>query len=191
MSARALRAIVSARLRADVRALVFVCVAAAVVGALRPTGLTGPIAFGTVVAIGAALMQSPGRMRYLDVCERGAPLFGRELARAKAAAPCAIALLAAASYCAAAEAAGLRGAATVFVATAAAVIPSALTALSATLRQGSARWLYVAAAVTVSAIAFSLATIADSLPGEVGFSALVSFVALRQYGEALARHDPI
>jgi len=191
VNARALRAVVSARLRADVRALVFVCVAAAVVGALRPTGLGGPIAFGTVVAIGAALMQIPGRVRYLDVCERGAPLFGRELARAKAAAPCTTALLAVAAYCFAAEAAGMRGAAVVFVATAAAVVPAALTALSATLRSGSARWLYVAAAIAVSAAAFFLAAIAGSTIGELAFAAVVSFVALRQYGEALARHDPI
>jgi hypothetical protein len=85
----------------------------------------------------------------------------------------------------------MRGAAVVFVATAAAVVPAALTALSATLRSGSARWLYVAAAIAVSAAAFFLAAIAGSTIGELAFAAVVSFVALRQYGEALARHDPI
>jgi hypothetical protein len=32
---------------------------------------------------------------------------------------------------------------------------------------------------------------ARSIPGELAFCAIVAFFALRQYGEALGRYDPI
>ena len=46
----------------------------------------------------------PGRFPHLDLCEQGAPLFGRELARARALVPCIIVVLATFAYVAAAAA---------------------------------------------------------------------------------------
>jgi hypothetical protein len=72
----------------------------------------------------------------------------------------------------------------------AAVIASTLIALSATIRRGYARALYVLLAAAASGAAYALAVGARSIPGELAFCAIVSFFALRQYGEALARYDP-
>jgi len=191
MTRRAFFAIVGARLRGESRSLAYACAAAAVVGFVQPHGLAGPIFFCSLLGIVIALIQSPGRFAHLDLCEQSAPLYGRELARAKALVPCIVATLATAAYCVAAEAAGLRDLATTFVAAFAAVIPVTLTALSATIRTGTWQLLYVAMACAVSAIAFALVVVAGSVPAELGFAALVSFFALRQYGEALARYDPV
>ena len=46
-------------------------------------------------------------------------------------------------------------------------------------------------AALAGAIAYALAVAAHSLLAELGFCAVASFFALRQYGEALARYDPI
>jgi hypothetical protein len=191
MSARPFLAIVDARLRGERRTLAYACAAAAVVGFVQPRGLAGPVFFCSLLGIVIALVQSPGRFPHLDVCEQSAPLYGRELARARALVPCIIAALATAAYCATALIAGFREMPLTFVVALAAAIPSTLTALSATIRTGTSRSLYVVMACATSAIAFALAAVAGSLPAELGFSALVSFFALRQYGEALARYDPV
>lgn len=191
MSGRAFLAIAGARLRCEHRTVVYACAAAAVVGFVQPHGLAGPMFFGSLLGIVIALIQSPGRFAQLDLCEQSAPVFGRELARAKAFVPCAIATLAIAAYCAAAVAAGLRDPLPAFVAALGSAVPSALTAMSATIRRGPARLLYVAMACAVTAVAFLIATVAGSILGELGFAAVVSFLALRQYGETLARHDPV
>ncbi len=191
MSGRAFFAIVEARLRSEYGTVLYACAAAAVVGFVQPHGLAGPIFFCSLLGIVIALVQRPGRFPHLDLCEQSAPLFGRELARAKALVPCIIATLATAAYCVAAEVAGLRDLALTFLIAFSAVIPSTLTALSATVRTGTSFGLYVVMACTVSTAAFALIVAGDSLGGELGFSALVSFLALRQYGETLARYDPI
>lgn len=191
MSGRAFFAIVEARLRSEHGTVLYACAAAAVVGLVQPHGLAGPIFFCSLLGIVIALVQRPGRFPHLDLCEQSAPLFGRELARAKALVPCIIATLATAAYCVAAEVAGLRDLALTFLIAFSAVIPSTLTALSATVRTGTSLVLYVVMACAVSTAAFALVVAGDSLGGELGFSALVSFLALRQYGETLARYDPI
>ena len=102
MTGGALRALVAARLHAERRAIAFTCAAAATVGFVQPHGvmtitdplgadiatrsvwLAGPMFFCSVIAIAIALVQGPGRHPYLDASESSAPLFGRELARAKA-----------------------------------------------------------------------------------------------------------
>jgi hypothetical protein len=188
---RTIRAIVEARVHAERRTLIYACAAAAVVGFIQPRGLAAPIFFSSVIGIVVALVQGPGRYPHLDLCEQSAPLFGRELARAKALVPCIVAALATATYCAAALVGGGSEIPATFLIALAAVIPSTLTALSATIRSGSSRLLYVALACAISAIAFVLAVLAGSVPAELGFAALVSFFALRQYGEALARYDPV
>lgn len=191
MTGRAFFAIVEARLRSERRTVAYACAAAAVVGFVQPHGLAAPAFFGSLLGIVVALIQSPGRFVHLDLCEQSAPVFGRELARAKALVPCVVATLALATYCAAATLAGSREAPAAFVVAIGAIVPSTLTALSATLRTGTARLLYVAMACAVSAATFALAAFAGSVPGELGFAAVVSFLALRQYGETLARHDPL
>ncbi len=191
MSRGATLAIVEARVRAERWTTAYVCAAAAVVGFVAPHGLAGPVFFCSLLGIVVALVQSPGRFLHLDLSEQSAPLFGRQLARAKALVPCVVAALATLAYVAAAGIAGLREIPATFLIALAAVIPSTLTALSATIRTGTPRMLYVAMACAASAIAFVLVVFARSIPGELGFSVLASFLALRQYGEALARYDPV
>lgn len=72
-----------------------------------------------------------------------------------------------------------------------AVIACALTALSATTRRGATRALYVLLAFATSGGAYALAVVAHNYAAELGFCAIVAFLALRQYGETLARFDPI
>ncbi|HEY1655004.1 MAG TPA: hypothetical protein VGF86_07835 [Candidatus Tumulicola sp.] len=191
MSRRAFFAIVQARLLEEYGTIVYACAAAAVVGFIQPHGLAGPIFFCSLLGIAIALIQRAGRHAYLDLSEQSAPLFGRELARAKAVVPCVVATLATVAYCVAAEVAGSRNLPLTLLVAFAAVIPSTLTALSATVRTGPSMLLYVAIAAGVSAAAFALVVDGGSPAGELGFSALASFLALRQYGEALARYDPV
>jgi len=188
---RAFAAIVGARLNAERRTIAYACAAAAIAGFLQPHDLAGAFFFGSSIGIAVALVQSPGRFPHLDLCEWSAPLFGRELARAKALVPCIAATLAAGAYCAAAEAAGMRDLPRAFTGAFAAAIPSTLTAMCATIRTPPARLLYVGLAAGACAGAYALLVAGKSLPGELAFSALASFLALRQYGEALARYDPI
>lgn len=192
MNARAFFAIIEGRLRAQRRIVAVVCTAAVLVGLIAPRGIEGPLFFGSLLGIVVALLQGPGRHLHLDWCEQSAPLFGRELGRAKALVPCAVALLATLAYCVAGAAiAGPSGFALRFGVAALAVVACTLTALSATTRTGSQRWLYVSLAMLTSVTAYAFITLADTLPGSIAFCALVSFLALRQYGETLARYDPI
>ncbi len=87
MTTQALRAIVGARLRAERRTLIFACASSAIVGYFATQSLAGPMFFCSTIGVAIALLQGPGRHVYLDTSERSAPLFGRELARAKALAP--------------------------------------------------------------------------------------------------------
>ncbi|MBV8531908.1 MAG: hypothetical protein JO104_11355 [Candidatus Eremiobacteraeota bacterium] len=191
MTARALRGVLRARLYAQRRAVLYACAAAFVVGLLAPAGLAGPIFFCTLLGIALAMAQTPGLHPYLDRCEQSAPLFGRELARAKALVPCVAAALSVIVYTGAAFFHAAADAPTFFGVALAAVIASTLVALSATIRRGSLRALYIALAGTTSAIAFALVVEGHSVWGELAFCTIVAFFALRQYGETLARYDPI
>jgi hypothetical protein len=191
MRVRTLTGVLRARLYAGRRVVLYSCAAAFVVGLLQPAGLAAPLFLCSLLGIALALAQSPGIHPHLDRCEQGAPLFGRELARAKAFVPCAAASLAALVY---ASAQALRGAHDVLLClliAVAALVAVTLTALSATIRRGPSRALYVSLAVATSAAAYALAAQAHNVLAELGFCALVAFFALRQYGEALARYDPI
>ena len=223
---RAFAAIVRARLRAQRRVIWSCCVAAALVAFLQPhkifpahdaleadlitrgVWLAGPAFFCGLLGIVVALTQRGGdRMRQLDLIEQSAPLYGRELARATAAVPVVAAVMATVCYWIAQFAAGFAAAPTYFVLALASVIASTLVALSATLRRGASRWLYIGIAAATSAIAYLLAVYADAfgpVPKELGhypdaigvatelaFCFIAGFLALRQYGEALARYDPV
>jgi hypothetical protein len=191
MTPRAFTALVAARLYEQRRIVLYVCTAALVVGLLQPREAAGPVMFCSLLAILIALAQSPGRYPHLDRCEQSAPLFGRELARAKALVPCVAAALATVIYAAAAFGRGAPDASFTLLVALAAVITATLIALSATLRLGGSRALYVVLAAAAAGTAYALAVAAHSLLAELGFCALASFLALRQYGEALARYDPI
>lgn len=217
MTRRALTAIVRSRLHGERRTTAFACVTAAIVGFIQPHGvssitdpltadlatrsvwLAGPMFFCSAIGIAVALVQGPGRHPYLDIGERSAPLFGRELARAKAVAPALTATLAALVYWFAQFLSGFAAPPTFFVLALASVLASTIVALNATLRSGARRLLYVALAFATSAIAYALAVYADSITIRTGdavgvatellFCAAIGFIALRQYGEALARSD--
>ena len=74
--------------------------------------------------------------------------------------------------------------------TACAVYAATMVSLCAGVRSGAPRLLYVAMACAVPAIAFAL-TLAASIAIPLALCAAIGFIALRQYGEALARYDPL
>jgi hypothetical protein len=191
MTRRAFAAVFEARIFSQRHTLVYGLVAAGLVGAVQPRGLAAPAFFCSLAGIVAALQQGPGRFPHVDLCEQSAPLFGRELARAKALVSCSIAVIAAAAYCATASLAGWREIPFVFAGTLAAAIPSTLTALCATLRAGAPRRLYLAMAAGTSAIVVVTIVWARQPWIAAAFAAVAAFLALRQYGEALARYDPV
>lgn len=187
-------AIVSTRLRKEMRAGIFaVCLGGLLAYVQRfddaPAHLAGVLIFGTLVGIGTALAQrGAGRLRELELCEQSAPLYGRELARATAIVPCAIATVSVIAYWiveALFAPFDAYGIALSLLGTSAAT----LVALSATLRSGWLRLAYVSLAGAVAAIAF-VAGNGVTWPGAAA-CALAGFIALRGYGEALARYDPI
>jgi len=74
--------------------------------------------------------------------------------------------------------------------TAFAVYAGTLVALCAGVRTGAPRIVYLIMACAVPALAFAL-TFASAALLPLAMCALIGFIALRQYGEALARYDPI
>lgn len=191
MTARALWGVLYARLYAQRRLVVASWAGALIVGLLAPPGPGGAVLFCSLVGVGLALAQTPGLNPHLDRCEQGAPLFGRELARAKALVPCAAVGLAVLLYAIAQIVRGAPDAALTFVVAFAAVVTATLIALSATVRRGVSRALYVLLAAAASAGAYGLAVAAHSVLGELAYGAVIAFLAVRQYGETLARYDPI
>ncbi len=179
MTARALRAIVTARLRAERRAIFFGCSTAAIVGFIQPHGiaaitdpltadvatrsvwLAGPMFFCSAIGVALALAQGQGRHGHLDVAERSAPLFGRELARAKAAAPLLAATLSALVYWIAQYLSGFAAPPTFFILALASVYATTLVALNATLYRNGRRAIALSLCVGTVAIAYVLAVYAD------------------------------
>jgi hypothetical protein len=191
VTARALLAVLRARLYAQRRLVVASCAGALVAGLVAPAQPAGAVFFCSLLGIALALAQSPGLHPHLDRCEQGAPLFGRELARAKALVPCVAAALSVAVFAGAQLVRGDSAAPLMFLIALGAVLSCTLVALSATIRAGAARGLYVLLAIGTSAMAYTLAVVERSVLAELAFCAIVAFLALRQYGEALARYDPI
>jgi hypothetical protein len=191
VTARIALAVLRARLYAQRRIVLYACVAAFLAGFVQPDGLAAPLFLCSLLGITTALAQSPGLHPHLDSCEQSAPLFGRHLARAKALVPCVAATLAVGVYAIAEALRGSPGAAVTFVIALGAVVPATLIALSATIRRGVPRVLYVALAACVAIATFALVSRTHSLIAELSVCAIVAFLALRQYGEALGRYDPI
>lgn len=191
MTARAFAGMLQARLYVSRRLVAYSCGCAVLVALVAPAGVAAPLFLCSLVGIVIALDQTPGRHRHLDRCEQSAPLFGRELARAKALVPCIAATLATLLFAGTQFARGAPDAPATLLVVPPAVIACALTALSATTRRGATRALYVLLACAVMGGAYALAVIADKLLAELAFCIVVAFFALRQYGETLARFDPI
>lgn len=188
-------AIVTVRLSKERGVLVLGAAACALLAYLQryddaSARLAGCLVFGALLGVAAALLQrGGGRFRELELCEQSAPLFGRELARARALVPCIIVTAALAGYWVVSAAyAGAQVSAIAL--TAFAVYAGTLVALCAGVRSGAARVLYLTMACAVPALSFALA-VASSALLPMAFCAAIGFVALRQYGEALARYDPL
>ena len=190
-------AILGTRLRRELGFTLFAIAAAILLAALQrrdsfATEFAGCVLYGTLAAIAGALRQRSGRLREIELCEQSAPLFGRELARARALVPCAIVTLIVTAYWA-----------TIAVRSQVEVLPAllalgaanaaAVLALSATLREGKLRGAYVALAAATGTCALLAGGFHDSplLLAIVAIYVLAGVVALRQYGEALARYDPV
>jgi hypothetical protein len=191
VTARAFAGMLQARLYVSRRLVAYSCGCAVLVALVAPAGAAAPLFLCSLVGIVIALDQTPGRHRHLDRCEQSAPLFGRELARAKALVPCIAATFATLLFAGTQFARGAPDAPATLLVVPPAVIACALTALSATTRRGATRALYVLLACAVMGGAYALAVIADKLLAELAFCIVVAFFALRQYGETLARFDPI
>lgn len=191
MTVRALSALLRARLYFGRRIVLYSCAAAAVAGALGPPGPGAALLCCSLLGTLLALDQSPGRYPHLDRCEQSAPLFGRELARAKALVPCVVAILTVAIYACAQWLRRMPDVPVLLAVVPIAVIACTLTALSATIRLGATRALYIVLAWLTSAAAYAISIQARAWFIEPAFCLAVSYVALRQYGEALARFDPI
>ncbi len=121
------------------------------------------------------------------------PLFGRQLARALAVAPALTALAAPLGFlCGFTLRHGPLRSELWIVALCANVV-GALVALGAVFRDGALAWLYYA--LTVAAGAAIVAPFIVPLPASLAVSLLVAailgFVALRGFGETLARYDPL
>ena len=209
MRSRAVAAIVFARIHAERRAIAYTAATAIIAGFIAPHGmeattdpasadvairsiwLAGPMFFCSALGIIAALLQGTGRNPDLDVCELSAPLFGRELARAKALTPCIIATLTTCAYWSAQWMRGFAAPPGYFAFALITVLAATLIALSATVRHGPSRWLYLAIAATVTSLCYVVAVYFDAIALGAVCAFAAGFIALRQYGEALARFDPL
>lgn len=178
--------------------------------------LVVPLAFTTLLAIAIAYTTTARSDKdAFAFCEEAAPLFGRERARAGALVPMLLIVA-----CSIAEYAGARlnpnygTPPTFFVFNAVAALTAMTVALSIPLRTAWNRILYVALAFGASAICGAIVIAAVSFTNdeilvlmgsnyfaefndawgalaELVFALLIGFIALRQYGEALARFDPL
>jgi hypothetical protein len=187
-------AIVSTRLKKELRILVPAAAACALLAYLQRNDdsaarLAGCLVFGTLIGVSVSLLQrGAGRFRELELCEQSAPLYGRELARATALVPCMMVTAGLASYWMVASMYAVPAVPAIAL-TLAACNAATLVAMSATVRAGAARVLYIALACAVSAVAFELQRRPTGIA--LVFCVVSGFIALRQYGEALARYNPV
>lgn len=130
----------------------------------------------------------------LELLEQSAPLYGRQLARARAVVPCISVACETLLYWWGAGSEGVVPPAYFGVLVGSIALCTVLIALSASLRTGWPRLLYV---ILTFSTAFIAAELAGNFPcfnplaivGEIAFCSLVGFIALRAYGETLARYD--
>lgn len=150
--------------------------------------LAGATLFGCAAGIFLALLQRGSHVRDLELCEQSAPLYGREIARAIALVPgIGVSCTIAAYWAVAIFSPGTHWLAIIGSLTSANAVSAV--ALCATLRSGWSRWLYLA--ITGGIAALLTVILVTQLPTALLLSGIAGFAALRQYGEALARWDPI
>lgn len=150
--------------------------------------LAGCLIFGTLFGVSASLLQrAAGRFRELEICELSAPLYGRELARATALVPCTIATGSVCAYWACNLCFSPPSWAAIAL-TLMSVNVSTIVALTAGLRRGAPRAATLLAACSAGIVAFAGSPVPQ---GAFALLAAGGFIALRQYGEALARYDPL
>ena len=151
----------------------------------------GAALFGSLAGIYLALAQRGRRMRDLELCEQSAPLYAREVARVTALVPCIGVIIALTVYwmvTGISSGSGDLAAAPVFLSMACACAVSVV-ALGATVRTGVWQAVYILLAVVTATIIVVLEY--PQLPAAFLFCGIAGFIGLRQYGEALARWNPI
>ncbi|HZZ65337.1 MAG TPA: hypothetical protein VFE17_07560 [Candidatus Baltobacteraceae bacterium] len=194
MRGQASLAIILARLRRERRVALVAMAGCGLVAYFQrlndePARLAAALVFGALTAIVIALLQrGSGRFRELELTELTAPLYGRELARATAAVPCLLLTAAMFAYWTVASVYRTPSLSQVAVA-AFSSYAAALVAMCATVRRGIPRTLYIVLACAVAGAAFAIAQNDSALA--LLFCTICGFTALRQYGEALARYDPV
>jgi len=176
--------------------VLYVAAAAALFAALQMHSDLGAHAlgaalFGALAGIYLAIAQRTSQMRDLEICEQSAPLYAREVARAIALVPCIGVVIALAGYwIVTAISSGPRdlAAGPVFLSIACACAAS-IVALGATVRVGFWQAFYILLAALSASIIVSLEY--PELPAAFLFCGIAGFIGLRQYGEALARWEPV
>jgi hypothetical protein len=151
----------------------------------------GATLFGSLAGIYFALAQRGGRMRELELCEQAAPMYAREVARSIALVPTLGVVIALAGYwIVTGISSGPRdlAAAPVVLSMACACAVSVVT-LCATVRAGVWQGVYILLAAVVATIVVMLEY--PQLPAAFLFCLVAGYIGLRQYGEALARWDPV
>lgn len=144
--------------------------------------------------LGVALASSPAMTRSVhSLLLFSAPLYGRELARGLAVAPCALALTFPLGVLGARLLSGTPGDTLGWNVAPLAAIVASLVALSATLRDGWRAALYRALALGCGLLFATLPFAAPNLRAglALALAAGLGFLALRAFGETLARYDPI
>ena len=158
-------------------------------GAFVVTPNSNPsVAYGLAIVYAAA---SGSELRVRDLMYFAAPLYGRQLARAHALTALAAAFAAPAAYFATAAARGTPWSWTSIVVTFLACAVAALVGLSASLRAGNPAVVYSLAAVAAGLAVLSLFLLGVPLYGSLALALVLGFIALRAFGETLARYDPI
>ena len=189
-------AIVATRLHRQAGPTLFVTCASALFAALQmhsdlAAHAAGAAFFGSLAGVYLAIAQRGGRMRELDLCEQSAPLYARELARAGALVPCTGVTLATAAYwiVTAISSGPPRLALAPVILSIACANAVTVVAFSATVRTGFSQTLPI---VLAAAVAFAVVAIEfPQPPAALLLCAIAGFIGLRQYGEALAKWNPI
>jgi hypothetical protein len=154
---------------------------------LVPT--TSPWVVYVVALFYAALAGAELRIR--DLMYFAAPLYGRQLARAHALTAVTAALAPPVAFFVVEALRGTPWSWTAMLATFVACVVAALVGLSVSLRRGNAATGYFVVALVAAGAILALFTVGVPIYGWLAFALLLGFLALRAFGETLARYDPL
>lgn len=144
--------------------------------------LAGALVFCSIAGAGSALMLHARRHRELALCEEAAPLYGRELARARALVPAVVAGCGALAYWIVSALYRPFDAA-FFALTIAASFAAAAAALCAGIERGAKRAIFLAMAAAAAFLCFTLCGIPAA---GIAVAGAAAYAALRHYGEVIA-----